>query len=142
MRPDDSYDTRDSSDSRYDSVPPRPPPRKIGLGLAALILATIAVVLEVVGVVVVTWVRLSWIGDGGGGQSGADCMYLCVTVVGVLAVILCTLALSMASAGLGIGGIVRSRGIGRRLGIYALCLAILSFVALAYFIVFFFTQVK
>jgi hypothetical protein len=143
MRPDydsrdDSYDSRfDSSDSRDD----RPPPRRSGLGLAGVIVGMVAAPLLAAGVVVALLIEKLWTDQGSyKGPSICALFYLALALV-VLVLIAGSLAASLTGVGLGIGGIVRGRGIGRRLGIYAVGVAVVSLVGLVGFLVWIYTTV-
>lgn len=124
---DSRYDSRDSlGDSR--EVPPRRP----GLGIAALCVATVAVLIELVGIGVVcfTYGQLK----APGTRSADACGLFLGTLVGLVALALCTLAANLVGVGLGIGGITVGRGVGRRLGIYAVALSVVSLLAVVGFI--------
>jgi hypothetical protein len=128
---DDSYDSRyDSYDSRYDSAPPPPPPprKKVGYGIAGMIIAAggmgVAVVLAVVTLFFRNQLRPP---ENDANGMGLACSQFVLLILFLLSA--CVMVLSLTGAGLGVGGITAGHGRGRRLGVYAVCLALIPITA-------------
>lgn len=129
----DSYDSRD--DSRYDSYDSRdgsarpPLPReKVGYGIAGLIVA-----FGGMGVAVVLYALTLFFGELLSSKlkytQGYGYLFAIFVLVILLLLAVFGLIISLTAAGLGVGGITAGHGQGRRLGVYAVCLAFIPITA-------------